>query len=189
MLQEQYRMHPRLSRIISDVFYSASLRTAPSVAEARHHPLPVCYVEGGGQEQRPRGATSYSNEAEADAVVRLVQLFVQHGGHGQDQINVLTFYNGQRSLIARKLKCVPHLDSCSASPARRPLHSSRRCTHALVIPMRACCAACAPNPGPAPPGDAPLLFTTVPPAVILGSGTSPPSRLIPCRDARSILWC
>ena len=48
-------------------------------------------------------ALSLQNTNEAEEVVKLVKVLVDHGGHGQETINVLTFYNGQRSLIARML--------------------------------------------------------------------------------------
>ena len=89
-------MHSRLGRIISDVFYRSQLRTAGVIAAARTHPLPTCFIEGGGREEKPRGATSFQNEGEADEVIKLVKLLIEHGGHSQDQINVLSFYNGQR---------------------------------------------------------------------------------------------
>ena len=44
-----------------------------------------------------------SNEAEANAVTDLVSVLVRKGVHAQAEINVLTFYNGQRTLIAKKL--------------------------------------------------------------------------------------
>jgi hypothetical protein len=103
MLTEQYRMHPEISDIVSRCFYKGRVATAAVTARARQHPLPANFIEVGGEEDRPRGATSWQNEMEADVVVEVVQACVHHGGHEGAAINVITFYNGQRSLIAGKL--------------------------------------------------------------------------------------
>eukprot|EP00931_Biecheleriopsis_adriatica_P036812 TRINITY_DN2115_c2_g1_i1.p1 TRINITY_DN2115_c2_g1~~TRINITY_DN2115_c2_g1_i1.p1 ORF type:complete len:972 (+),score=289.16 TRINITY_DN2115_c2_g1_i1:76-2991(+) len=103
MLQEQYRMHPAIGQAISSAFYDGQLKTAAVVAAARKHPMPLSWVESDGHEEKKAGSTSFINEAEADAVIRLVKAFAEHGGHEQKAINVLTFYNGQRSLIGQRL--------------------------------------------------------------------------------------
>lgn len=104
MLKEQYRMHSSLGDIISSTFYNSKLTTAASTKEARTNPLPCCFLnQTDGREEKARGATSWQNPTEVDAVWRLLKVLTQHGGHSQKQINVLTFYNGQRTLISNRL--------------------------------------------------------------------------------------
>eukprot|EP00927_Polykrikos_kofoidii_P026979 TRINITY_DN23904_c0_g1_i1.p1 TRINITY_DN23904_c0_g1~~TRINITY_DN23904_c0_g1_i1.p1 ORF type:complete len:1202 (-),score=289.10 TRINITY_DN23904_c0_g1_i1:89-3694(-) len=115
MLEEQYRMHPVISDAVSIAFYGGRLKTPACIVSSRRHPLPFNWVEGGGKETQPEGATSWSNEAEADAASRLVRMFVEWSGHSQDTVNVLTFYNGQRTLIAGKLNKIGMRDVMVAS--------------------------------------------------------------------------
>ena len=103
MLTEQYRMHPGIAVAVSASFYSNRLTTARITADTRRHPFPANFVAVRGQEERRGGSKSLTNEAEANAVVDLVAGLVRAGIHAQAEINILTFYNGQRSLIARKL--------------------------------------------------------------------------------------
>ena len=49
-------------------------------------------VPKGGEVKR---GSSYANPEEADAVVRLARLCVEHVGFAPAQISVLTFYNAQ----------------------------------------------------------------------------------------------
>ena len=103
VLRQQYRMHPAIAQAVSATFYSNRLVTAAETAAARTNPLPAAFVAVYGHEQRRAGSTSITNEAEANAVVDLVAALVRKGVYAQAEVNVLTFYNGQRSLIARKL--------------------------------------------------------------------------------------
>ncbi len=43
----------------------------------------------------------------------LVSALVRQGVHAQAEINVLTFYNGQRALLARKLAAAKLPEVCS----------------------------------------------------------------------------
>ena len=102
MLRVQYRMHPAICGIVSRLFYRNALATAPELVARRRHPLPVCFVQVSGSEDRPAGRTSFMNEAEAQAVAELVAGSVGTR-HALSSINVLSFYNEQRARIQRLL--------------------------------------------------------------------------------------
>ena len=95
MLTEQYRMHADICQISSRCFYNAKLLTADVTANARTHALPAAFIDCGGNEVKPSHGTSLVNEHEAAAVLKLVHLLIAHASHAPEQINVVTFYNGQ----------------------------------------------------------------------------------------------
>ena len=67
----QYRMHPHIATIVSDVFYGGRLITAPSVIAARRHQVPVQFVDVAGSEQAH--GTSFRNIQEVRTVVEIVR--------------------------------------------------------------------------------------------------------------------
>ena len=52
MLREQYRMHPAMCRVVSDSFYRGQLCTAAATSPRRTHPLPTCFIESGGADEK-----------------------------------------------------------------------------------------------------------------------------------------
>lgn len=87
MLTEQYRMHPAICELISSAFYRGKLRTAPPTAAARAHPLPAAFVDVAGAREAAQGS-SFLNVPEAEAVVRLARLCVDHAGFAPGQLVV-----------------------------------------------------------------------------------------------------
>lgn len=123
MLQEQYRMHPEISRFPSQRFYggrlidvtttsSASCRSSPGVAVS----LPayaVVNVAGREEENRRRG--QILNRREAESLVSFARKLAENGmakaAKGEDgrhqgrapEVVVITFYSGQAALIRQLL--------------------------------------------------------------------------------------
>jgi superfamily I DNA and/or RNA helicase len=115
MLDTQYRMKPELSQFPSRQFYEARLRDGPNVTRADYNgdtsmmgfsAYSICEVNGTEQQAR---SGSYENEAEAQAVVKIVDDFrrASHTYTGRwctpDRIRIITFYQAQVSLIKRLL--------------------------------------------------------------------------------------
>merc|ERR1711871_514781 len=102
MLEEQYRMHPAMCEVISSAFYKGRLRTADITSAARRHPLPACFVQAGGEEEKEHN--SFFNRREVEHVVDMVRLAVAEGHNAQGDVNVITFYNAQKALIQESLE-------------------------------------------------------------------------------------
>lgn len=117
MLDTQYRMKPELSQFPSRQFYEARLRDGPNVIRPDYNggtgmnmmgysPYAICEVNGTEQQAR---SGSYENEAEAQAVVMIVDDFCRasrtYAGRwcSPDRIRIITFYQAQVSLIKRLL--------------------------------------------------------------------------------------
>jgi superfamily I DNA and/or RNA helicase len=109
MLTVQYRMHPAISRPVSDLFYSGRLATPPGLASERAHPLagsfkgPRAWVECNGEETLLRSG-GYRNDGEVEAVVRLLDRVLRAGGVGASSVFIITFYNGQKRAIEKALE-------------------------------------------------------------------------------------
>ncbi|CAL1164255.1 unnamed protein product [Cladocopium goreaui] len=124
MLQEQYRMHPEISRFPSQRFYGGRLidvTTNTSSASCRSSPgdavsLPayaVVNVAGREEENRRRG--QILNRREAESLVSFARKLAQNGmakaAKGEDgrhqgrapEVVVITFYSGQAALIRQLL--------------------------------------------------------------------------------------
>jgi len=107
MLREQYRMPRDLASTVSNLFYGGVLRTPAALY--RMHPLPSCFVAcQHGCEARPRKGkgASFENHGEAEACVAIASTAVEHCGHAPNDVVVITFYGGQRALVAAKLAAV-----------------------------------------------------------------------------------
>lgn len=117
LLDVQYRMHPGISAFPSRRFYGGRVRDAVTALE---RPLPLAlhgglldggpralFVDVRGKEERgtlrdsygARLGFSYSNRAEADAVVRVLRMLLSDGGFAACDIGVISPYVAQtRSL-------------------------------------------------------------------------------------------
>ena len=69
MMTVQYRMHPKLSDVVSNTFYDGRLLTARSVTSLRRRSTPVLFIEVEGQEQRK--GHSFWNPLEVERVVEV----------------------------------------------------------------------------------------------------------------------
>ena len=107
-LSEQHRMHPKLAEFPSKKFYEGRLSTAQSRFEQNtvfqvdipilESDKPVTFVTV--SERESRYGTSYCNQAEAEAVVKVIHYLFDHQVSAQ-QIVVLTPYTGQVKCITK----------------------------------------------------------------------------------------
>eukprot|EP00435_Cladocopium_sp_Y103_P023344 s762_g5.t1 len=118
-LREQYRMHPKIANVVSNLFYAGRLLTPSSVTQERQsqEARPLLWLDVQGREEAPN--KSYLNHAEVAACVRVVSRLRERVGMGPS-VAVLTFYKGQ---LEELMKAVPHdldvevltVDACQGS--------------------------------------------------------------------------
>ena len=116
MLDTQYRMKPALSQFPSQNFYAGRLKNGRNVSCSKNIKTEfmigasayTLYQINGVERQNRSG--SIENEAEANAVVQIVDKFRQ-ASHGQysswyssNRLRIITFYQAQVSLIRRLLQ-------------------------------------------------------------------------------------
>lgn len=118
-LREQYRMHPKIASLVSNLFYAGRLLTPSSVTQERQsqEARPLLWLDVQGREEAPN--KSYLNHAEVAACVRVVTRLRERIGMGPS-VAVLTFYKGQ---LEELMKAVPNdldvevltVDACQGS--------------------------------------------------------------------------
>jgi len=109
-LQSQYRMHPAIGALISDVFYDGRLVNGVQSNERNHGldwvPSPVTWISTSTREERSeiRVSESYANPTEADIVLRILKK-IEEGNRGNRtkiSVGVISAYSGQvRELSSR----------------------------------------------------------------------------------------
>jgi superfamily I DNA and/or RNA helicase len=92
----QYRMHPSIATIVSDVFYGGRLTTAPIAIAERRRKVPVKFCNVDGSEQSY--GTSFRNLQEVRKVIEIVRQEVMHAPL-EPQTAVMLGGNGKRSGI------------------------------------------------------------------------------------------
>jgi len=115
MLDHQYRMNAQISLFPCNQFYSGRIMNGKNVAcktytsnieLPRMSPYSFINISGGEYQMQPGG--SYANEAECVAVVKLVEKIAKHSAqvpdwHSTDKLRIITFYQGQVTLLRRLL--------------------------------------------------------------------------------------
>lgn len=76
----QYRMHPHIAEIVSDIFYNGRLVTAPSVVAARRRRVAVHFIDVAGSESSE--GTSFKNIQEARTVLEIVRKELMQASSG-----------------------------------------------------------------------------------------------------------
>eukprot|EP00798_Chlamydomonas_sp_ICE-L_P002071 gene2071-18255_t len=109
-LATQYRMHPRLSTLVSQLFYEGRLKSAEPAHLPRPHPQPCLWVKSGsyGDEIEHEGG-GFSNEVEALLVAEHAQRVVSSGLYPLSY--VITFYNKQKQALRKQFQAMPMLAS------------------------------------------------------------------------------
>jgi helicase required for RNAi-mediated heterochromatin assembly 1 len=108
MLKRQRRMIPEIRRLLEPI-YGSSITDHETMKDMRIRP-PVPGMGGinsffftHNNPETNDEQMSSTNQWEADMVVAFFD-YLMHNGMKEDQITVLTFYNGQRKLLLRKLR-------------------------------------------------------------------------------------
>jgi senataxin len=101
MLSEQYRMHPTICQIVSDLFYQGNLTTNTDITalRVRVDPIGLYIISSLSPEETPPRSTSKHNVGEADCVVDIIN----SGLYKHKSIMIITFYKSQEILIRKKL--------------------------------------------------------------------------------------
>jgi superfamily I DNA and/or RNA helicase len=94
----QYRMHPSIATIVSDIFYGGRLTTAPTVIAARHRKVPVHFIDVAGSEQCH--GTSFRNIQEARRVVEIVHKETVHPGNNTSMGRYGSMRDGELSVAS-----------------------------------------------------------------------------------------
>lgn len=128
-LTEQYRMHPQICNLVSHCFYEPNAVTLTTSVD-RQSPVeitenlpavlskPICWVDTAGasncEERQKHNSTTFYNEAEVDAVIRILDIialqtsFVDKLIHGEEEtpIGIICMYSDQKRHI--ELACARH---------------------------------------------------------------------------------
>ncbi|ELA41314.1 uncharacterized protein VICG_01687 [Vittaforma corneae ATCC 50505] len=97
LLSVQYRMHPDLCAFPSEYFYNGLLKSGTSTSKVLDLPNNFFYVCD-GKEEISQSRTSFFNKSEAVIVENIIRFLFKNGVLEQ-QIGVITPYEGQRSYI------------------------------------------------------------------------------------------
>jgi senataxin len=116
MLDVQYRMSPAISAFPSTTFYDSKLRNGQNVSSPSYKgeisiigPQPYTFINVNGSGESRASSGSYYNAAEANAVLRLVQIIQDASRDVRnwasiDKIRIITFYSGQVRAIKDLLR-------------------------------------------------------------------------------------
>lgn len=101
LLSIQYRMHPDLCVFPSEYFYHGLLKSGTSTNKVLDFPNNFFYVCN-GKEEISQSGTSFVNKSEAVLVENIIRFLFKNGVLEQ-QIGVITPYEGQRSYILSRI--------------------------------------------------------------------------------------
>lgn len=101
LLSVQYRMHPELCSFPSEYFYAGQLKTGAAGTKCLNFPSNFFYISN-GKEEISQSGTSFINRSEAVLVENIIRFLFKNGVLEQ-QIGVITPYEGQRSYILSKI--------------------------------------------------------------------------------------
>eukprot|EP00039_Didymoeca_costata_P019562 m.338028 g.338028 ORF g.338028 m.338028 type:complete len:751 (-) comp18294_c0_seq1:152-2404(-) len=100
-LTTQYRMHPRISAVVSELFYDNKLKDNDSIKQKRslENPHGIYKIEHYGKESKEPHSTSFKNDTECSVAVQLYKKL--HQQHPRKSIMLITYYKAQERLLKR----------------------------------------------------------------------------------------
>lgn len=111
LLRTQYRCHPDICTLSSNLFYEGRLKSGISATERRPlvdlKPLVAYNCTQYGQEVRkamPPVGSSYINEFEVTIIVQVIANLIVHNGIEPNDIGVIAMFRAQAELIQSKLE-------------------------------------------------------------------------------------
>ncbi len=115
-LNMQYRMHPLLGRLVSDVFYKPYNESFESPLEEKHfkHNLrildnkPCAWIDVKESKERRNADGSYYRESEITAIKECLDLFMKD--EPDFTFGVITFFSEQKRLLEQALKGYANLE-------------------------------------------------------------------------------
>eukprot|EP00052_Salpingoeca_macrocollata_P013488 m.105340 g.105340 ORF g.105340 m.105340 type:complete len:744 (-) comp18935_c0_seq4:41-2272(-) len=101
-LQQQYRMHPAICRLVANCFYDGILMTPQFVAEKRTKAdlFGLYLVDVAGTESTPERSKSQRNLNEVEAVLRVYEKL----NLSYQSVMIITYYKGQCHLLKSKFQ-------------------------------------------------------------------------------------
>jgi len=127
MLNQQYRMHPKISEVPMKMFYDGKVFDGVSEEDRFHEAwtnplLFVNYCEKSLHEKyceaqvrnsniTNKDVFSYTNKGEANLIIKILQEMICVKGIERDKIGIITPYSAQRDLIAKKIQNDPFINS------------------------------------------------------------------------------
>jgi hypothetical protein len=111
MLTDDFRMHPSISRLVSDLFYGGAVH-ATCKAEDRAHRLsrygsgPFCWIDVPIQHGKEEGVQTKRRQCEAQILVEELQSIL--AADDKTTVGVITFYERQAALLTSLCDTLPY---------------------------------------------------------------------------------
>lgn len=103
LLDVQFRAHPEIAKLYSNLFYEGRVKTAqnreeslPEIDKLFNNGPPICFIDHNTNEKRVE--ESYCNHRERDICIELVEV-LKRIGIKDEQIGIISPYNGQKTLL------------------------------------------------------------------------------------------
>jgi hypothetical protein len=111
MLQTQFRMHPKICKLVSSISYGGKLRTDPAVAAQREREIASAQAiswigyarKGAGESKSAGGSSSWKNDQELEIVCDRAIVEVGVLRPRNKRLLIITFYREQLYLLREKL--------------------------------------------------------------------------------------
>ena len=107
MLQRQFRMHPQIGRLVSELFYPEGLKHGFSEDDlpndtGLYNDKHIAWLDTSESEHFETG--KYQNEFEADIIIEEIKQLLKKNSQYTKEIGIITFYNEQLKLLNQKIK-------------------------------------------------------------------------------------
>ncbi|KEI95022.1 protein kinase (plasmid) [Clostridium botulinum A2B3 87] len=112
ILSTQYRMHPNIGNLISNVFYDGKISNGSSEEEKCHNldmykGYSIVWLDTSKCKKRFENKTkggSYKNHLEADIIKQLIKKIDKEGKLKDSDIGIITGYSAQKELIRKEIQ-------------------------------------------------------------------------------------